>query len=206
MKIEPSVSAKPLSERGKLILNAAQNLFLKNGYDDTSLEMIISDSGGSRRNIYSEFGNKHGLLMAVIREQVIAQVNTLIDIDYDLPPEAALTDVCTRFVEGFLSETLIALFRLVTNIVPKIPEVGELIYMHGPLTGCKPVASYLDWLNNQQLLDIDDSDFAAKILIEMVKGRLHLKAILIPNEPITKQEIDEHISASVRLFLKAYQA
>ncbi len=204
MNIEQLSKAKPLSERGKKILCSAQELFLQHGFENTSLEMIISEAGGSRRNIYSEFGNKQGLLMAVMREQIITQIGTLVDINYSLSPEQALTDVCTKFVEGMLSETLIALFRLVTNIVPSQPEVGELIYKYGPLTGCKPVGNYLEELTKQGVLNVDDTDFAAKMLIEMVKGRLHLKAVLMPSEPVTKQEIDEHIGTSVKLFLKAY--
>jgi len=204
MNIEQILNAKPLSERGAKILNAAQKLFLEHGYDKTSLEMIINESGGSRRNIYSEFGNKEGLLVAVMREQAKAQVGTLLDINYDLPPQQALSEVCEKFLRGMLSETLVGLFRLVSNIVPKIPEVGELIYHYGPLTGCKPVGDYLDYLQNKGILEVDDNEFASKLLIEMIKGRLHIRAILVPKEKISDGEITDHVQKTVALFLKAY--
>ena len=62
---------KDLSSRGESILEAAKNLFLKHGYAQTSLEMIIAEAGGSRRSIYNEFGNKQGLLTSVIQQQVL---------------------------------------------------------------------------------------------------------------------------------------
>jgi len=204
MNIEQILNAKPLSERGAKILDAAQKLFLEHGYDKTSLEMIINESGGSRRNIYSEFGNKEGLLVAVMREQAKVQVGTLLDINYDLPPQQALSEVCEKFLRGMLSETLVGLFRLVSNIVPKIPEVGEMIYHYGPLTGCKPVGDYLEYLQTKGILEVDDNEFASKLLIEMIKGRLHIRAILVPKETISDSEITEHVEKTVALFLKAY--
>ncbi len=202
---EATEPAKPLSERGKLILSAAQKLFLQHGFDNTSLEMIIAESGGSRRNIYSEFGNKAALLNAVIQDQVSKQVITLTEIDYHLPPKQALTQVCTRFVQGLLSDTLLALFRLVVNVIPSQPEIGELIYQRGPMTGPAPIKEYLEYLHKQNKLDVDDSTFAAQLLIEMVKGRLHIRGLLHPYKSIPQQEVKTHIEKAVDVFLKAYQ-
>ncbi|KGJ88128.1 TetR/AcrR family transcriptional regulator [Thalassotalea sp. ND16A] len=200
-----TTTKNPLTARGQLILVAAQNLFLKHGFDETSLEMIIADAGGSRRSIYQEFGNKQGLLMAVMQQQVAIQVDTIASINYELEPSDALKDVTGRFVQGMLSETLISLFRLVIQVVPKHPDVGELIYDRGPLTGVTPLADYLSSLNKLGILAIDDCSYAAQMLIEMTKGRLHLKAVLIPNVNITEDEIVQHIDRAVDLFIKAYQ-
>lgn len=194
-----------LSARGQLILAAAQKLFLKHGFDETSLEMIITEAGGSRRSIYNEFSNKQGLLMAVMQQQVAIQIDTIAAINYDLEPSAALKEVVVRFVQGMLSETLISLFRLVVQVVPKLPEVGQLIYERGPLKGCTPLADYLAYLNQQGALVIDDCSFAAQMLIEMSKGGLHLKAVLMPSIKITDDEIVRHIDHTVDLFMKAYQ-
>ncbi|WP_448546538.1 TetR/AcrR family transcriptional regulator [Thalassotalea fusca] len=203
--IEQQFPSKPLSDRGKLILQAAQKLFLSHGYENTSLEMIITESGGSRRNIYSEFGNKEGLLKAVMQEQVRQQVGTLTSIDYTLPPAEALQKVCVPFVSGFLSETLLGLFRLMVNIVPQHPEIGELIYNYGPLTGCQPLSDYLASLNEQGILAIDDTQFAAKLLIEMVKGRLHIRALLLPEHTIPEQDVEDHVAKTIEIFLRAYR-
>jgi TetR/AcrR family transcriptional repressor of mexJK operon len=195
-----------LSSRGKLILAAAQKLFLKHGYDETSLEMIISEAGGSRRSIYNEFGNKQGLLMSVIHQQVSIQAATIASIKTtELAPRDALKEMCFRFVKGMLSQTLISLFRLVIQVVPKLPEVGELIYEKGSLKGVRPLTDYLILLDEKGVLAIDDPFYATQMLMEMVKGILHLKMILLPNEQISDQDIHQHIDKAVDLFLKAYQ-
>jgi TetR/AcrR family transcriptional repressor of mexJK operon len=196
-----------LSSRGQLILAAAQKLFLKHGYDDTSLEMIISEAGGSRRSIYNEFGNKQGLLMSVIKQQVTLQTAIIASIKTtDLTPSDALKEVCFRFVKGMLSDTLVSLFRLVIQVVPKLPEVGVLIYEKGPLKGTEPLTEYLSQLDKEGILAIDDPFYATQMLIEMVKGRLQFKILLLPNNSISDEEISNHIDKAVELFLKAYQA
>ena len=67
--IAATTDDKPISKRGQRILDVAQTYFYQQGYDETSLAMIIEQAGGSRRSIYADFGNKQGLLMAVVQRQ-----------------------------------------------------------------------------------------------------------------------------------------
>jgi AcrR family transcriptional regulator len=58
------------TERGKqrslVLINAATRLFLKNGYENTSVDEIIQKAGGSKSHVYQEFGGKEGLFLAVV--------------------------------------------------------------------------------------------------------------------------------------------
>lgn len=200
------IKVEQLSSRGESILAAAKDLFLQQGYDQTSLDMIISVAGGSRRSIYNEFGNKQGLLMAVIHQEVSIQTATIASIKTtELIPKDALKEMCFRFVKGLVSETLVSLFRLVIQVVPKLPEVGEIIYEKGPLKGLKPLTEYLMLLDGKGILSIDDPFYATHMLLEMIKGRLHFKVLLLPNQKISDEDIQRHIDKAVDLFFKAYQ-
>jgi TetR/AcrR family transcriptional repressor of mexJK operon len=194
-----------LSSRGELILEAAKNLFLKHGYAQTSLEMIIAEAGGSRRSIYNEFGNKQGLLTSVIQQQVLIHTASVASIKLiQLAPRDALREMCFRFVKGIVSDTIVSLYRLVLQVVPKLPEIGVLVYERGPLKGMKPLTDYLVQLDRENFISIDDPLFATQILMEMVKGRLHFKALLLPNKEITDENIQQQVDKAVDLFLKAY--
>ena len=196
---------KALSERGMLILTAAQKLFLANGFDDTSLEMIINESGGSRRAIYKEFGNKEGLLLAVVQHQIAMQTKLLKSIDQQAPVELVLKSICQSFLQGMLSDTMVGLLRLVTHSVLKMPKVGELVYQQGPMSGTKPLAEYLAFLHKTKQLKVEDSIFSAQLLIEMLKGHLHLRAILVPKDKISPQEIEQQVNKVVDFFLAAHK-
>lgn len=194
-----------LSARGNLILDAAQQLFFQQGFDETSLAMIINEAGGSRRSIYHEFGNKQGLLLAVIQRQVNIQTQTLTAINKQLKPQEALNEVCYQFVKGMLSSNIQSLFRLVVQQAVKLPELGKIIYQCGPQAGVQPLADYLESLVNQKLLKIDDCHFAAQMLLEMSKGPLHTKALLMPMEVITDEVIKQQVSKAVGIFFNAHQ-
>lgn len=205
MPARDSLIKKPLSQRGQLILDAAKELFLIHGFDGTSLEMIIEKSGGSRRSIYAEFGNKQGLLFAVIEEQVSQQAGTLKQIDLKKSPKENFEEACFQFIKGLTSPTLIGLLKIALNMVDKEPKIGEIIYENGPLSGTKPLEKYLTFLSEKGELQVDDTEFAAQALVEMCKGKLHIKAMLLPHNPVTDEEIREQVSKVVALFLKAYQ-
>ncbi len=194
-----------LSPRGQLILDAAQNLFYHQGFDETTLAMIINDAGGSRRSIYNEFGNKHGLLMAVIQRQVKVQSEILTSINRDIEAKEALNQVCFKFVQGMLSPELMSLFRLVVQQVVKFPELGEMIYKHGPMAGILPLVDYLAWLTEQNILKIENCHFSAQMLLEMAKGPLHTRSLLLPHKEATDEEIANQVTKAVDIFLNAHR-
>lgn len=53
-------------ERRAAMLDAAESLFLEQGYDQTTLAAVVGRSGGSLATLYDHFGNKEGLLRAMI--------------------------------------------------------------------------------------------------------------------------------------------
>ena len=194
-----------LSPRGLLILDAAQRLFYHQGFDETSLAMIINETGGSRRSIYNEFGNKRGLLMAVIQRQVKSQSEILTSINRDLEAREALNQVCSKFVRGMLSAELMSLFRLVVQQVVKFPELGEMIYQNGPMVGILPLADYLSWLTEKNILKIENCHFSAQMLLEMAKGPLHTRSLLLPDINASDEEITQQVTKAVDIFINAHR-
>ena len=202
---DSTIDITKLSPRGLLILDAAQNLFYNLGFDETSLAMIINEAGGSRRSIYNEFGNKHGLLMAVIQRQVKTQSEILTSINRELDAKEALNQVCFKFVVGMLSPELMSLFRLVIQQVVKFPELGEMIYKNGPMTGILPLVDYLTWLTEQKVLKIENCHFSAQMLMEMAKGPLHTRSLLLPDKEASDEEILYQVTKAVDIFLHAHR-
>jgi TetR/AcrR family transcriptional repressor of mexJK operon len=202
---DSTIDITKLSSRGLLILDAAQNLFYNLGFDETSLAMIINEAGGSRRSIYNEFGNKHGLLMAVIQRQVKTQSEILTSINRELDAKEALNQVCFKFVVGMLSPELMSLFRLVVQQVVKFPELGEMIYKNGPMTGILPLVDYLTWLTEQKVLKIENCHFSAQMLMEMAKGPLHTRSLLLPDKEASDEEILYQVTKAVDIFLHAHR-
>src|SRR3546814_14932985 len=57
--------SSPRERRQSAILDAAESLFLEQGYERTSLAEIVKRSGGSLATLYELFGKKQGLVPAI---------------------------------------------------------------------------------------------------------------------------------------------
>lgn len=76
ISITQADSASARERRHAAILDAAESLFIEQGYERTSLAEIVRRSGGSLATPYDLFGNKQGLLYAIAarwRDETMAQ-------------------------------------------------------------------------------------------------------------------------------------
>ena len=56
------------AERRKAIVAAARDVFLERGYANSSIDAVVERSGGSKATVYQMFGNKEGLLAALVAD------------------------------------------------------------------------------------------------------------------------------------------
>jgi AcrR family transcriptional regulator len=90
-------------ERGKAtrahLIDVATRLFAEHGYDGTSTEAVLADSGVSRGSLYHHFPSKEALFWAVL-EGIAARVGQQIaDAERDAPdPVARLRAGCLAWI------------------------------------------------------------------------------------------------------------
>jgi len=194
-------------ERREKLLDAAQELFLAQGYDGTSLDEVIEVAGGSKRAIYRHFDGKKGLFAAALERLFDESLAPLADMEVDAdPPEEALVEAGCALVEALTSPTMVAAFRVVIGRVDEFPELAESLFERGPQTAYDKVATYLRARDRQGRLAVDAPDVAARQLVEMIKGELHLRALLGAGDPPDSEETERHVRRAVRLFLRGIDA
>lgn len=202
MKIE-SIDHHSGNQRRAAILEAATDLFLEQGYDRTSLEQIIERAGGSRRAIYQQFGNKEGLFIAVIEAIIEHLLDRLSVLTWqDRSPEQTLIQAGTALVRALTSSKMLAVFRMLITEVTRFPDLGRTFFRKGPERAYQQMSQYLQQQARSGYLQIDHPDVAARQLIEMMKGDLHLRAMFCPEDIPTDAEIETHVQLAVQTFLK----
>lgn len=60
------------------VVEKAMNLFWRNGYETTSMQMLEKEMGINKFSIYSSFGNKHGLFLESLKSYK-RKVNSIFD-------------------------------------------------------------------------------------------------------------------------------
>ena len=89
-------------------INAAKDLFVKKGYDETTMIDIAEEAGLSRRTLYSYFESKVEVFQAVINNEVEKVLTQLSDIaNQNIPVQQKIVD----FVFGY--------FKLIKEMVDR---------------------------------------------------------------------------------------
>ena len=190
-------------KRRRAVLEAAIELFLENGYAATSLDMVIAKAGGSRRTLYEHFGNKEGLFAASIEHVMNGMLSTLGSLDFNSDdPEHQLSDVGYRFLATMTAPRTRALFRILLAELNRFPELGCMLFERGPEQAYRQIADYLRIQTAQGRLRIGEPEWAARHFIEMVKGELHLRALMCPERLPDDAGLQAHVQQTVRYFLK----
>ncbi|WP_462102405.1 TetR/AcrR family transcriptional regulator [Campylobacter concisus] len=200
-----------ISEKGKkryeLIVKTALELFLKNGYEKTSLSDIVAISGGSLASIYTFFESKEGLFQAIIEQEIDALIKE-IDEKIDLKISHSLEEFLTKFA------TII--FSIVCN--KKNISLGRIMMSEGSKNGGLLGRAFLDQILNRidlvliNFLKRDEIKaqinpkfpvkFAAKCFMKNVIGLYYFDSLMINKEPkLSKKEREEHVALCVELFL-----
>jgi len=79
-------------------INAAKTLFVKKGYDETTMIDIAQEAGLSRRTLYAYFESKVEVFQAVINSEVDKILVQLTDIaEQNIPPQQKIVE----FVFGY---------------------------------------------------------------------------------------------------------
>ena len=200
-----------ISEKGKkryeLIVKTALELFLKNGYEKTSLSDIVAISGGSLASIYTFFENKEGLFKAIIEQEIddfIKEVDERIDLKI------------SHSLEEFLSKFATIIFSIICT--KKNISLGRIMMSEGPKNGGKLGRVFLDQILNKidlVLINFFERDeiksqlnpkfpvkFAAKCFMKNVIGLYYFDSLMVNEEPkLSKKEREEHVALCVELFL-----
>jgi AcrR family transcriptional regulator len=189
-------------ERRRLaMIEAATAAFLAHGYAGASLDMVIERSGGSRRTLYEQFGNKEGLF-AVVVETLPARLFALPGIDApEEDPEADLVRLGRAVVSVLLDEACLDACRMVMAERRRFPELGARFLATGPDRLHAAVAARLATHAGAGRLAIDDADAAARRLVGAMAGEAVLRALLDGRDRPDEAAIEGRVRAAVATFL-----
>ncbi|HSS05991.1 MAG TPA: TetR/AcrR family transcriptional regulator [Rhodanobacteraceae bacterium] len=192
-------------EKRAAILAAAKRLFPLSGFEGTSMDAIAAEAGVSKLTVYSHFTDKETLFVAAIRARCTDQVpDALFDVDTSGPVRGQLEAIARAFLALITSPEAISLHRLLTSSGSGSPKLGQLFWEAGPLRMRQSFEQFLTQEVEAGKLDIPDITRAASQFFALLKGELHARLLCGCTQSITLDDIDEHVAATVDMFLRAW--
>lgn len=205
--LEPAAQRCHIAKRVS-ILDAAANVFCREGYGGANIDMIAAEAGVSRQTVYNHHGDKTNLFVAVVREinertnaGVFATLATFPDQPRDL--EADLIEFAMRLNRNCVCNRDGRFLRkLIQTEGERYPELFETWRTDGPGKTWAALAARFARLAHAGYLEMDDPDVAARQFLALVNADLQMSFMLgiTPSE----EELRTAATNAVRTFLRAY--
>jgi TetR/AcrR family transcriptional regulator, mexJK operon transcriptional repressor len=194
------------------IASAALRLFVRDGYERTSVDAIAAEAAVSKRTVYSHYADKQQLFLSVVDDTfdtLMAGVQDLARQHLDGPGDLE------HRLRGFISVVSrqtgrsaerIALIRLILTEAPHFPALaarwqarrGTTQSLTSMLTAALAAADEDD-------LDLADPGRAAEHLSALTFGQVNNRS-LFGLIRMSDEQLDEIIDSGVAVFLRAYRA
>lgn len=193
-------------ERRKVIVAIAREVFLSEGYTETSMSTIAARAGGSKGTLYNYFPSKEALFAEMVRYECqleAAAAEGLVDADDDMA--SALRTLGARMMRFIFSDGVQAIHRVVLAEAPRFPEIGQAFYENGPRMGIERIAGHLERWMEQGKLKPSDPVRASERFGELCKAGLYQRMMWRVEIP-TDAQIDANVEEAVAIFLAYYAA
>ncbi|MBL8543533.1 MAG: TetR/AcrR family transcriptional regulator [Hyphomonadaceae bacterium] len=188
--------------RRRVFLETAVNVFCERGYAGVNVNAIVNEAGGSLATLYTQFGSKEGLFLAVLEECNARFASALCPVvDHSL----GLGDGLRRIGEHYLRQALTIqsrrFFRMICAASAEFPEAAKECLRIGPNRVAETVAEYLRARAGIERVAFSDADAAALAFFALVRGPHQYRAILDDGYDLSDAEVALHVRAAVSLLL-----
>lgn len=201
---KPSGPGRP-KDLGKraAILGAATRLFIEQGFDGVSMDQIAAAAGVSKLTVYSHFGDKETLFVAVARSYCEQQVpSSLFTAEPGTPVRERLLAIARAFYAMVSSPEAIAGHRFLCSPQMSSTPLPRVFWEGGPMRVQGEFAALLERRMANGELDIPDTGVAAAQFFTLLKGEPYNQ--LVFGCCSATPDVEAHLQASVEMFLRAY--
>jgi AcrR family transcriptional regulator len=203
------MNAEPQIKKGRKydqVIAGAREVFMREGFEGASVDVIARDSGVSKATLYSYFPDKQHLFLAVLRMECDIQERASMDIEFEQKSVAdGLYHIASHMLAFLLSDAGLAIFRVCVAEAQRFPELGCAFYETGPKTAMAQLASYLESPKARAELDIDDTRKAADLFMQLLRGDLMLRRLMGVAQVPDEAAIHQAATDAVQNFLARYR-
>jgi AcrR family transcriptional regulator len=197
---------RPDDETRAMIYDAARHAFAGNGYGATSMEAVARLAGVSTKTLYRLIPNKATLFEGMVSDRLdrfFTDVNLQAGDDGGI--EQALNAALMACADLTLDNEVIAVQRMALQETGRSSDLAEMFYRNAIQ---RTSAALADWLRVQQkrgLIELDDVDEAAGMLLGMVASAPRRAAMFGGVALPPRSQIEGRVRRCAALFLRGCQ-
>ena len=187
------------------IQEAGTRVFLRMGYEASSMDLIASEAGVAKQTLYNHFHNKETLFKAIIEDLASEFLSPLqAGGAGDAGPEQVLESFGRQALAMMLRPSSLALHRVLVAEASRFPQMAQAVYRAGPAEAVRRLAGYLQEETERGRLAVAEPVLAAEQFLGMLTGHIQLRALFGVCAPPAPAEINKCVRYAVRNFLEAH--
>lgn len=190
-------------EKRSAAMKAAMELFLKQGYERTSLLQIARHAGMSTSTLFKHFPTK-----TVLFEAMISKYWELDEQYRYLPepgdPASGLKKIAYDYACLLSRPEMRSLFRVVLAEASRMPELGRMQFNQGQRPFLNSLETYLRSEVKARTLQIPDVKMAAKQFLTMIFGILFWPGLLLTDFQPGSEESAYVVKEAIEMMLSRY--
>ncbi len=193
------------------ILDAAQRVFLKRGYQAASLDEIAEMAPASKPTIYAHFEGKEALFEAVVARVIAGLTNFEGFEPRGRTVQDKLASLGTEIVERFIEET-IGVTRVTIAEADKFPALSRHVHEHGRDRAAAAVSHVLNDATHalsrgsKGPFGPKRSVSTAQIFMDLILLPMMMRALMGEGEKKLRSELPAFVRERVSFFLAACEA
>lgn len=200
----------PRVERSRaVIVAAATDHFLRNGYVGANVDEIAAQARVSKRTIYNVFGGKEQLFREILAdalataERFSRELPSVLGTTDDV--EAELRDIGARLAGAVLTGPIVRLRRLLIGEAERFPELATDYYERAPGRVMATLAEGLRRCHDSGSLRVENPELAAEHFAFLVMGASLDRALFEVATPPAAEDVERRAHAGIDTFLRAYR-
>lgn len=189
--------------RRAAFLEAAQEVFLEQGFEAANMSEIVRRAGGSLATLYAQFGDKEGIFLAMLETRMKEVTATLeVELQAHTPVEEGLRRIGRQFAGKLVQPNSLELYRLIVGMAKKYPDLAATFMKLGPEKVRTGLAAYLqDRADAGEIPQSDQFETLGSLFLDMVRSPLQSRALLDPGIRPTEDDVHASVDRAVGIFL-----
>jgi AcrR family transcriptional regulator len=193
--------AEPASPRR--VLQVAEKLFLKKGYNATTIREIAAASKVSNATIVKYFGGKPELFISMVGE-VTQRLIGAAAIDFAERPEQGLKIWGEAVLRLLLEPRMVMAAQHLYSDIAMLPDLVKNYYTTGPGKLAANLSRQLQRWAEAGLFPEQDCLVAAEWFMHLLGGGVYQRVLIGRQNAASDAEIEATVSEATRVFLAAF--
>jgi TetR/AcrR family transcriptional repressor of mexJK operon len=186
-----------LDQYRQRLLHTALDVFLRNGFEGTSLNAVAKISGVSRDTLYRQYGSKEELFRAATGYGLARLAEHLrIAVAITGTVEEVLQRVAIEINNDMSAPGAVPVLRLIIAEAHRFPDVAHRMFQDSRVS-LAPLVDYLETQRESGVLEFDDAFEAAFMLSTLAFGGVRIFLEMTPPSQKEKERWVKQVVSSL---------